>query len=334
MSSENHVYTFAKQVEGGILGGAVGDALGVPVEFMPREEMREAPISGMLEGGTHNQPAGTWSDDTSMVLCTVESLIAHGIDYSDQMTRFCDWLWNARNTAHNEVFDVGGATKQSIFRFVKGASALECGETAENTCGNGSLMRLFPTAMYIIGQYGSTALDDCSAEIIHNTSKCTHQHPKCQMACGILFSVIASLSTGSYLPYAIKDGIVTALYYYNAKPRLSDVYHDFTFLLDIENWTEDAVKSSGYVIDTLQAALWCLYNSGSYTECVLKAVNLGGDTDTVGAIAGTLAGMWYGAEQIPAEWKKTTAKYDSIQRLSLHFYHACTDHLSHKERDQ
>lgn len=128
----------------------------------------------MIGGGAHNQPAGTWSDDTSMILCTMDSIMDKGINYDDQMLRFSRWLWEAENTARDEVFDVGGTTKHAIFKYVKKSPALECGETAENSCGNGSLMRIMPTALYIWGQHGNEKLDDISADIIHNTSKCTH----------------------------------------------------------------------------------------------------------------------------------------------------------------
>ncbi len=320
-----NIECFKKQVIGGIQGSVIGDALGVPAEFMSRDELRNNPIKGMKSGGAHDQPIGTWSDDTSMTLCTIDSLIENGVDYDDQMTRFADWLWSAINTANNEVFDVGGTTKQSIFRFVKGTPALECGELAEYTCGNGSLMRLFPTAMYIIGQYENDSIDDRSAQIIHNTSKCTHQHPICQMACGIFFSVIASLSNSVDLHNAIKNGISSGLKYYKDKTEFSDVYDTFTFLMNIEKWSEDEVNSSGYVVDTLQAALWCLYNSLSYKECVLKAVNLGDDTDTTAAVAGAIAGMWFGEEQIPVCWQGVTAKYGEIRELSKRFCRACLE---------
>ena len=314
---------FQAQVIGGIQGSMVGDALGVPAEFMSRKALRNHPIVGMAAGGVHDQPTGTWSDDTSMTLCTIDSLIECGIDYTDQMTRFSDWLWSAAYTAHGEVFDVGGATKQSIFRFVKGTPALECGELADQACGNGSLMRLFPTVMYIIGQYGTTAMDDRAAEIIHNTSKCTHQHPKCQMACGMLFSVIASLANGGNLQNAIMGGIVDGLNYYKGKPEFAAVYDTFSFLMKIGQWSEDEVRSSGYVVDTLQAALWCLYTSSGYAECVLKAVNLGEDTDTTGAVAGAVAGMWFGEKEIPAAWREATVKYEAVRGLSLRFSYAC-----------
>ena len=143
---------FYHAVEGAILGSVVGDALGVPGEFMTREELEKNPIIDMIGGGAHEQLPGTWSDDTSMTLCTIDSIIEKGIDYDDQMYRFADWLWSASNTARDEVFDVGGATKHSIFRYMKKTPALECGELAENTCGNGSLMRIMPTALYLVQQ--------------------------------------------------------------------------------------------------------------------------------------------------------------------------------------
>lgn len=308
---------------GGIQGSVIGDALGVPVEFMHREALRKNPVVGMMSGGIHEQTIGTWSDDTSMTLCTMESLIDNGIDYDAQMARFSDWLRYGTNTAHNEVFDVGGATRQSIFRFVRGMTALECGELAEYTCGNGSLMRIFPTVMYIIGQYGNIPINDNAINIIHNTSKCTHQHARCLMACGIFYSVVVALLNGVNLQNSIMSGIVEGLEYYKSKPEFVDEYENFKFLLNLEKWTEDDVRSSGYVIDTLQASLWCLYRSSTYSQCVLSAVNLGEDTDTTGAVAGAIAGLWYKEEQIPIDWIAKTVKYDSIYQLSQRFFYAC-----------
>lgn len=143
------------------------------------------------------------------------------------------------------------------------------------------------------------------------------------MACGILFGVIAALSNGCNLQNAIKDGIVDGLKYYNGKTEFNEVYDTFTFLVNIDKWREDEVKSSGYVVDTLQAALWCLYTSSGYEECVLKAVNLGEDTDTTGAVAGAIAGMWFGEEQIPVDWREVTAKYDDIRELGQRFGYVC-----------
>ena len=310
-------------VKGAILGSVVGDALGVPGEFLSREELRRNPITDMIGGGVHEQLPGTWSDDTSMVLCTMDSIIEHGIDYDDQMKRFEDWLWTASNTARDEVFDVGGTVKQAIFRFAKHTPALECGDQSEFACGNGSLMCIIPTALYLLGQYGNTALDDRVIEVIHNTSKCTHAHVRCQMACGIFYSIVFQMTCGGCLTNAVKSGIVSALAYYRQKPEFSEVIHEFESLSHIDQRTEEEIRSSGYVIHTLQASLWCLLTTSSYPECVLKAVNLGDDTDTVAAISGALAGFWYGEAQIPGDWKEKTVKYWEIQKRVEEFYWAC-----------
>lgn len=312
-----------RMFEGAILGAVVGDALGVPAEFMTREELRSAPITGMVGGGAHGQLPGTWSDDTSMTLCTMDSIIARGIDYEDQMERFGDWLWNATNTARDEVFDVGGATKQAVFRYAKKTPALECGERAENSCGNGSLMRIMPTALYLVGRYGNEVLDDRAAEVIHNTSRCTHAHARCQMACGVFCAVVFRMMRGGELRGAVQEGIVSALDYYRGKPEFAGVYAEFKSLVEIEKWSEAEVESSGFVLHTLQAALWCLLTTEGYAQCVQKAVNLGEDTDTTAAVAGALAGLWYGEGQIPREWAGVTAKYEEIKSRVKMFYWAC-----------
>ena len=311
------------RIKAAIIGFIVGDALGVPVEFTTREERKLRPVCGMQSGGTHEQIAGTWSDDTSMTLCMMKSIISKGIDYTDQMERFADWLWNATNTAHDEVFDVGGSTKMSIFNFVKGRSALECGEQSENCCGNGSLMRMLPIALYIIGKYKNTKLDEQAAMIIHSASKMTHAHPKCQMACGIYCDIVFHIFCGNNLSNSIKQGIEDALTYYQQQDNFVNVISDFEKLRNIDCLREEQIKSSGYVVHTLEASLWCLINTTTYSECVLNAVNLGDDTDTVAAIAGGLAGLWYGYDEIPGIWISTLAKNEEIQKLTDKFFEVC-----------
>ena len=318
-------------IEGGVLGAVIGDALGVPGEFMERDELRTNPITGMRGGGAHGQIAGSWSDDTSMILATMDSLIRKGIDYEDQMKCFSKWLWDAEYTARDEVFDVGSATKSSIFKYVKGTPARECGELSEHGCGNGSLMRILPTALYLMGLNDGAYLDTYTAAIIHDTSKCTHAHPRCQMACGIYCSIVFCLYSGETLQSAVKAGINAALKYYKEKPRFSDVYRDFECLRTIETWVEEQIKSTGYVLHTLQAALWCLLNTDNYGDCVLKAANLGWDTDTTAAVAGGLAGAWYGAIAIPQEWSSATAKFYEIKTLCSDFYTSIMTDSIHKK---
>jgi ADP-ribosyl-[dinitrogen reductase] hydrolase len=314
---------FRDMAEGAILGLAAGDALGVPAECASRTELKSDPVRGMRGGGAHGQPAGTWSDDTSMTLCVAASLIEKGIDYEDQMRRFADWLWSASYTARGEVFDVGGTTKSAIFKFVKKTPPLECGEKADYTCGNGSLMRILPTALYIVGKYGNRRLDDRAAEIIHASSKCTHAHPRCQMACGVYSAAVFAMCGGGELSGAVKAGIASALSYYRGKPEFAGVYDDFEPLRGIEKRGETQISGDGYVLHTLQAALWCLLTTSGYAECVLKAVNLGDDADTTAAVAGGLAGLWYGAGSIPSDWAETVARYGDIKELAGRFCLAC-----------
>ena len=321
-------------MEGGILGSVVGDALGVPGEFLSREKLRAHPITNMRGGGVHGQLPGTWSDDTSMVLATADSLIHHGIDYEDQMRRFAEWLWEAKYTARDEVLDVGGATRSAIFRYGKGTPAQACGERSEFSCGNGSLMRILPTALYLVGLNDDVQLDDRTADSIHGTSMCTHAHLRCQMACGIYCAVVFRLCSKGALHSAVKEGIDAALAYYKGNQRFEAVYEDFESLRTVETWPEEQVESTGYVLHTLQAALWCLLTTEDYASCVLKAVNLGSDTDTTAAVAGGLAGLWYGEKMIPKAWRAATAKYDEIKAMCHALYESVTAEYIHSRVEQ
>ena len=324
---EEPIYFF-KRVEGAIIGFAAADALGVPVEFTSRKERRADPVREMRSGGDHGQPAGTWSDDTSMTLCLIHSLIEKGIDYEDQMERFADWMVNGNYTANGNVFDIGTATQRAISNHLCGKPALECGDKAEDVCGNGSLMRIMPISFYLEGLYPlcqDWKLDDRTAGIIHKVSNCTHASRRCQMACGIYCSVIFSMCRCGDLHNAVIGGLYEGLSYYREHPDYSDIYPEIESMMNIAFWPEDDIKSGGYCFSTLQAAIWCLLNSEGYTDCVLKAVNLGRDTDTTAAVAGALAGMWYGAYTIPAGWLDTLAKYDELKALSKRFAFACLD---------
>ncbi len=314
---------FARLAEGAILGFAVGDALGVPAEFMERSALRRDPVQAMRSGGVHGQPAGTWSDDTSMTLCAMDSLIAAGIDYDDLMRRFSDWLLHASNTAHGTVFDVGNTCRRAIFAYADGADPLACGQTEEFACGNGSLMRVLPMALYLAGRFGAAQLDDCIAGILHDTSKCTHAHPRCQMACGIYCAVAFALCRGGSLNQAVQSGILSSLSYYREKAEFAQVAPEFEALIRIERRAEAQIESTGYVLHTLEAALWCLSTTRSYQACVCKAVNLGGDADTTAAVAGGLAGLWYGEAGIPREWAEATAGYAYIRARCSRFAAAC-----------
>lgn len=307
--------TFEHTVKSAILGLVVGDALGVPVEFQSREELEQDPVTGMRAYGTHHQPTGTWSDDSSMALCLLESL-SRGVNYDDMMARFLRWAEEGYMTAHGDVFDMGIATRQALTKYAKGTPPLECGGTGTYDNGNGSLMRILPLALYLhrtMGLRFPGKLEAC--QLIHNASALTHAHPISLIACDIYCSIANELLCGRNNPADIQHGITVAK---EMCASLTDTapYLDTFKRVDVDvlrSLPKSEIRGSGYVVHTLEAALWCLLHTDSYRACVLEAVNLGEDTDTVGAVAGGLAGIQYGTADIPEEWLAVLAKRSEIE---------------------
>lgn len=310
----------------GIMGLCVADALGVPVEFMDREALSKNPVVGMREYGTYNQPAGTWSDDTSMTLCLVDSL-SKGLDYEDIMLNFMKWIEEGEYTPHGAAFDIGFTTRKTLMCFKNGISPLECGGKDEHDNGNGSLMRILPILFYLQSMYGTDFEDiDEAYEIIHNISVLTHGHKRCQIACGIYISVASELIGSMGLKTAIDLGVYRAMKHYkNREDYISELGH-FERLgrKDFKEIPQKEIKSSGYVVDTLEAAIWCLLNTDNYGDCVLKAVNLGNDTDTVAAVAGGLAGLKYGYKSVPQDWVNKIARKEYVEDLCNQLYLSLT----------
>ena len=293
-----------------IIGHAIGDALGVPVEFATREELDNAPVETMEGFGTYPMPKGSWSDDTSMALATLEALINKGVDYDAIMGNFAKWYFEDGFTPTGEMFDVGNTCSIAIEKYVKDKKSWsECGLNNEHSNGNGSLMRIHPIVLYLSKK--DIALEE-KIEIIHNVSALTHAHDRSKIACGIYAFILWEL-----LENPTKESIFKALQqakeYYKNNNELSHYYRLFekTFIVS----KRSSIKSSGYVVDTLEAVIWCVLTSTSYKECVLKAVNLGDDTDTVAAISGGLAGVLYGYETIPNEWKESLLKFNEIEKM-------------------
>ena len=309
-----------KKVYDGIVGLAIGDAIGVPVEFINRQEIAENPVVSMREFGTHHQPMGTWSDDTSLTLALIDSMIeTKSIDYADIMDRFSNWLMYSDYTATGEVFDVGNSTSRAIMNYARRVNPLECGGASEYDNGNGSLMRILPIAYFLQKQF--TSLMDYQMEIIHNISSLTHRHPVSLIGCGIYINIAIRLMQGERSLYeSVEEGIKNAFEYYK-RNSWADIraYERLKELSSFSKLSEIEIESSGYVVHTLEAALWCLLNTDSYAECVLKAVNLGDDTDTVGAVVGGLAGIYYGADKIPKEWVIVLARRQYIEELCEKF---------------
>lgn len=283
----------------GVLGLAVGDALGVPVEFRDRQELKANPVTDMRGYGSHYQPVGTWSDDTSMTLATVDSL-KNGIDLADMMQRFDNWYREAHYTAGGSVFDVGIATSRALSRFHQGIAPTQCGGSQEYDNGNGSLMRILPAAVYCHDKMQEAPIAEKLA-FIDNVSSLTHAHRRSHIGCEIYAFLVWAI-----LDYPAKEAVWTGLEHakawYTDNPDTEAAAYYRLLGPDYAALPEDVINSSGYVVSTLEAAVWCLLNTNTYKDCVLKAVNLGNDTDTVGAVAGGLAGLIYGLDAIPNSW--------------------------------
>lgn len=309
-----------------IIGTAVGDALGVPVEFCKRSEISLDPITDMIGFGTHNQPSGTWSDDTSMTLCLVD-MMTKGYNLKVLANNFINWKYNALFTAHNNVFDIGNATSRSIDNLCTFDLPPEkCGLTEFTSNGNGSLMRILPILDYV----KDMDIND-RFKVISDVSGLTHGHFISKFGCFYLVEFALCLhelkgSTG----VSMIDAYIKTVYKVNKFLDDNNNYRKdiqvFNRLLTtktlISDKSENEIYSSGYVVYTLEASIWCLLNTYDYKEAVLKAVNLGGDTDTIGAVTGGLAGLYYGIDNIPNKWVNGLANKELLEKTINTYIHS------------
>ncbi|MHC5935193.1 ADP-ribosylglycohydrolase family protein [Nostoc sp.] len=308
--------TAAKTLSG-LMGLCVGDALGVPVEFTSRAERVKSPVTTMLGYGTWKQPPGTWSDDSSLSFCLAECL-CRGYSLDAIANSFWRWYKEAYWTPRGDVFDIGQTTHTAIMRLKQGVVPHQAGGKVENSNGNGSLMRILPMAYC----HRNLTLGELLARV-HDVSAITHAHARSQMACGIYISIAVALLEGADLQTAYLQGLQDIQTIYSVREFLLEKPHfGRVFSGEIAKLPVEEINSGGYVIDTLESSLWCLLNSSSYSEAVLKAVNLGGDTDTTAAVTGGLAGIYYGVENIPQKWMNQIARKQDIIYLAERFARA------------
>jgi len=301
----------------GLMGLCVGDALGVPVEFTSRAERVKSPVTTMQGYGTWNQPPGTWSDDSSLSFCLAECL-CRGYSLDAIANSFWRWYKEAYWTPRGDVFDIGQTTHTAIMRLKQGVVPHQAGGKVENSNGNGSLMRILPMAYC----HRNLTLGELLARV-HDVSAITHAHARSQMACGIYISIAVALLEGADLQTAYLQGLQDIQTIYSVREFLLEKPHFGRILSgEIAKVPVEEINSGGYVIDTLESSLWCLLNSSSYSEAVLKAVNLGGDTDTTAAVTGGLAGIYYGVENIPKQWMNQIARRQDIIYLAERFARA------------
>ena len=291
-------------IKAGLYGLCVADALGVPAETRTREDLRKNPVTGMTGGGIHGQPAGYWSDDSSMTLCLADSIGKVGYYHThDIMARFDDWARNGAYTPGGKKFDIGNTCSHAISRYRRGCTPALCGSNKMNENGNGSLMRILPMAFVLYGKYGKDITKHKRAmEDIHKISGLTHRHPLAQSACGIYLSIACHILDGEQLVLAVHNGAEAALDWYASHHPFAEYVSYWENIAFVGRREEDTIYSGGYVVESLETALWGLVKTKSYKECVLKCVNMGYDADSTAAIAGGLAGLYYGFESIPQEW--------------------------------
>ncbi len=307
--------TKENRMKAGLLGLAVGDALGVPVEFVSRDVLENNPVSEMQGYGTYKVPEGTWSDDTSLTIAAMDSVRqCKTVDYYDIMNKFSQWKNQAKYTATDEFFDIGMATSKAIHNFESGIEPAECGcrQVFEN--GNGSLMRMLPFAYYLASRNFTEEEKVC---LINDASSLTHAHEISRLGCKIYSDYISFLLEGMDKEEALEAiGKIRYRDYYSTE---SIKKYNRLLSKNFKNLTKDEIASSGYVVDSLEASIWCTLNSENYEEAVKMAVNLGKDTDTIGAITGSLNGIIYGKKSIPKRWLDKLKRRKFLEDISTGF---------------
>ena len=301
---------FIEKCKAVMIGHAVGDALGVPVEFCNREMLDENPVTDMMDFGTYPMPKGSWSDDTSMSIAALDAIGEYELNFDRVMQNFGKWYYHSDFTPTGKIFDVGNTCSEAIENYFKLKLPLnQCGLMGDYSNGNGSLMRIHPFVLYTANMPYPV---EKRIEIIHTASALTHAHKRSQIGCGIYAFILWELLENP-VKESIYRGLSKAKAYYKGEEQLR--HYARLFNVGFKGISRDLIRSGGYIVESLEAAVWCLLTTNSYKEAVLRAVNLGYDTDTVGAICGGLAGALYGYTSIPQEWLETLLRRDYIEEL-------------------
>lgn len=306
-----------------IMGVAVGDALGLPVQFYSREKCQRLNVTQMLDW---ELPKGTFSDDTATTLCTLASLKEDNWQLNDEdiMKRFVAWLGYGYMTCDDRAIDVGQATRKAIQRYYDGVPLEECGCKSFRECGNGSLMRIMPVVFYLLKNRNADVYD-----AVRRISSLTHAHEVCVLACYIYVSLCLEITelrsnNDANMSDAQMHEFMSAQLRSiceGAKALFSDeamkLYERLFDFKSFSNLPMESIKSSGFVVDSLEAALWCFATTHNFRDCLVKAVSLGDDTDSVAAITGGMVALYYGYEAIPDEWISDLRGKDMIYELCM-----------------
>jgi ADP-ribosyl-[dinitrogen reductase] hydrolase len=294
-------------LRGALIGLAVGDALGAAVEFSSPGSF--APVTGYRSGGPHGLEAGEWTDDTSMALALADSIALVGWDLNDQTNRYVQWWQTGKYSVNGRCFDIGITTKSALSSFLATKDALSSGDSSEQASGNGSIMRLAPVPIRYAGLYPNRVEE--LSRLADESSLPTHASEQCRSACRYLGLILAALIQGED-----RDAVLSPdwkpLRHLNGIKRLSPLIQEVAQGSFRRN-QPPAIQGSGWVVKSLEAALWAFHDADSFEETVLKGVNLGDDADTTGAICGQLAVAYWGESNIPERLRSDLARMDMIE---------------------
>lgn len=287
------------RARGALVGLGVGDALGAPLEFTRRDE--KPPVTQMQGGGPFGLPAGYWTDDTSMALCLGESLLASGFDLDDQLSRYLQWMEHGHLSSTGTCFDIGIQTRHALGAYRQTGQTLSTGDP--NSSGNGTIMRLAPVPI----AYWKDVAE--AAEKSKEQSFTTHASPEAAEACFVLGAMMATAIQG-----ATKNEILDVGEQLGPGLRSEALRRVFAGSYKVKS--RDQISSSGYVVSTLEAALWAFFKTETFEDALVLAVNLGDDSDTVGAVCGELAGAHYGERGIPETWLTPLHDREMIEEMA------------------
>jgi ADP-ribosyl-[dinitrogen reductase] hydrolase len=288
---------------GCLLGLAVGDAVGTTLEFKPKGSF--TPIADMVGGGPFRLKPGQWTDDTSMALCLATSLLeCQGFDADDQMQRYSRWKDEGYLSSDGRCFDIGNTVSKALRRYKVHGNPF-AGATDTYSAGNGSLMRLAPVPLYYYPQI------DHAVSFAAESSRTTHGAAECLDACRLYSrQLLRALAGEDKAQVLFADGAS-----FSGEPKIASIASGH-----YRDKSEHAIRGTGYVVDCLEAALWCFWTTDTFKDAILKAANLGDDADTTAAVCGQIAGAYYGCSGIPTAWEEQLAMRELIQELADRLY--------------
>ena len=294
-------------------------AVGFPYEFISSDIIKKNACIDIIGNGTHNKKAGIWSDDTSLTLCLLDNLNNKNISYNNIMNNVALWYDKGHYTIDGHTFDVGITTREAINNYKDGKNTIKCGLFDEYSNGNGSLMMILLIAFYIKKYFDSQLFENSEAiNIIYNISSLTHSHKRSLIACVIYTAIALNLINDMKIEEAINKALKNSFDYYKNEKEIN--HYKIIFDSDFKKNQETKIESSGYVVHTLEASICILLNTSNYKDAVLKAVNLGDDTDTTAAVTGGFAGLYYDIDNIPTKWIDTLVNKELIINICCKFF--------------